>query len=502
MALTAIDETRFVPAQGKKRLHSMIEQRPDWCVSRQRAWGVPIGVFVNKKTGQPLRDQKVMERIVDAFEKEGADAWYSSPPSRFLGNEYNADDYEQVKDIVEVWFDSGSTHAFVLEPRKDTDLAWPADLYLEGSDQHRGWFHSSLLESCGTRGRAPYKAVLTHGFTLDEQGRKMSKSLGNVRGAAGRDETARRRHPAPVGGGLRLCRGPAHRPQHPEVHAESYRRLRNTFRYLLGALEGFEPRSASNPAQMPELERWVLHRLAELDDACACARRRFRLLRALHGAAQFLRSDLSAFYFDIRKDSLYCDTPDSLRRRAVRTVFDRVFTCLVTWLAPVLCFTAEEAWQSATAARRTRPGPTACISAPTRRCRRAGATRRWRRSGTRSATSAAWSPARSSWSARTSRSAPACRPIRRSSPTAPRDRSTAVDLAEISITSAATLQPGAAPAGAFTLAEVPDVAVVVELADGDKCERCWHVLPEVGDHGHDDVCGRCAEALGPRAAAE
>jgi isoleucyl-tRNA synthetase len=502
-ALEAIDATRFVPAQGRNRLYAMIEQRPDWCVSRQRAWGVPIAVFMDKKTGQPLRDQRVVDRIAEVFEKEGADAWYASPPSRFLGNDYNADDYEQVKDIIEVWFESGSTHAFVLEPRQDSDLGWPADLYLEGSDQHRGWFHSSLLESCGTRGRAPYNALLTHGFTLDEQGRKMAKSLGNV--VAPQD--VMKQHGADI---LRLwvvgsnyVEDQSIGPNILKFHAERYRRLRQTFRYLLGALEGFDAKERVELKQMPEIERWVLHRLAELDAYVRRCVADFEFGDLCTAVYSFCDSDLSAFYFDVRKDALYCDKPDSLRRRAARTVFDSVFNSLVTWLAPILCFTAEEAWQfrngrteneswSDSVHLRTFPD----------------VPQSWRDESL----AAKWNKIRDLRRVVTGaiELERANKRIGASLQAHPKifangayvEALNGIDLAEISITSAATLRPGAAPAGAFTLPEVPDVAVVVELADGDKCERCWRVLPDVGSHGHPGVCGRCDEALGPRPASE
>ena len=299
----------------------MVEGRPDWCVSRQRAWGVPIAVFIHRETGEPLRDPAVVERVAAAVEREGADVWFSADPAQFLGNAYDPAEWEKVTDIVEVWFDSGSTHAFVLEQRPE--LRWPASLYLEGSDQHRGWFHSSLLEACGTRGRAPYEAVLTHGFVLDEQGRKMSKSLGNV--VAPQD--VMKQSGADI---LRLWVVGSDYSEDlrigPEIlkhHSDVYRRLRNTLRYLLGALDGFTAAEAVGIEAMPELERWVLHRLAELDALVRRAVEDFDfhgMFTALHN---FCAVDLSAFYFDIRKDRLYCDAPDDPRRRAVRTVLDR-----------------------------------------------------------------------------------------------------------------------------------------------------------------------------------
>ncbi len=340
-ALAAIAETDFVPVQGRNRLASMIAARPDWCISRQRAWGVPIAVFVERASGEPLRDAEVVGRIADAFETEGADAWYSSPPSRFLGNDRNPDDYEQVTDIVDVWFESGSSHAFVLEAR---GMPWPADLYLEGSDQHRGWFHSSLLESVGTRGHAPFKAVLTHGFALDEQGRKMSKSLGNVTAP----QEVWNRYGADI---LRLWAMVSDTSEDlrlgPEIlkqNAELYRRLRNTLRWILGSLAGWTEAEHLPRAEMPELECWVLHRLAEMDFQIGTAVETHDWTGVYPALHAFCATDLSAFYFDVRKDALYCDRPDSLRRRAARTVLDHLHRCLTTWLAPVLVFTAEEAW--------------------------------------------------------------------------------------------------------------------------------------------------------------
>jgi len=503
-ALDAIDATRFVPPQGRNRLYSMIEQRPDWCVSRQRAWGVPIAVFVNKATGEPLRDQAVVDRIAAVFEKEGADTWYSSPPSRFLGNDYNPDDFEPVKDIIEVWFESGASHSYVLEPRRDSDLAWPADLYLEGSDQHRGWFHSSLLESCGTRGRAPYEAVLTHGFTLDEQGRKMSKSFGNV--IAPQD--VMKQHGADI---LRLWVVSSNyvEDQHigPNIlkaNAESYRRLRNTLRYLLGALDGFEAKERVEAAQMPELERWILHRLAELDEIVRRAVDEFDFGTLFTAVHNFCAVDLSAFYFDIRKDSLYCDRPDDPRRRAARTVLDQLFSCLTAWLAPILCFTAEEAWQF----RYGRSEAQAWTDSVHLRVF-PDVPKGWRDE----ALAAKWDKVRDlrrvvTGALELERADKRIGASLQAHPTVYAngvyiDSLKGIDLAEIAITSAATLAHGAPPAGAFTLPDVPEVGVVVALAAGEKCERCWRVLPDVGSHAdHPALCGRCADAVGALVPAE
>ncbi len=492
-ALKAIAETRFVPPQGRTRLNSMVANRPDWVISRQRAWGVPIPVFVDKKTGQPLRDQAVIDRVAEAFEAEGADAWFASDPARFLGSDHNPDDCEQVTDIVDVWFDSGSTHSFVLEKRDD--LQWPASLYLEGSDQHRGWFHSSLLESCGTRGRAPYEAVLTHGFVLDEQGRKMSKSLGNVVVP----QQVMKQHGADI---LRLWVVASDYSEDlkigPEIlkhHAEAYRRLRNTLRYLLGALAGFSEAERLPESEMPELERWVLHRLYELDGEVRAAGEGFTfhsLFTALHN---FCAVELSAFYFDVRKDSLYCDAVDAPRRRAARTVLDHLFSCLTAWLAPILCFTAEEAWQHRNqddeSSVHLRLFPE--IPATWRDDRLA---EKWEtlRALRRVVTGAL----------ELERAAKRIGSSLQARPTvyAGADFIAAldgVDLAEIAITSAVALVEGTAPEGAFTLPDVPGVGVVVEPAEGEKCERCWRVLPEVGTQpDHPDICERCAEVVASR----
>ena len=342
-ALDAIARTQFVPEQGRNRLQAMVTGRPDWCVSRQRAWGVPIPVFIERATGEPLRDPAVIARVVAAFAAEGSDAWYVSPPSRFLGNDRNPEEYEQVTEIMEVWFESGSTHAFVLEARH---LPWPADLYLEGSDQHRGWFNSSLIEAVGTRGEAPFKAVLTHGFVMDEQGRKMSKSLGNV---IAPQEVADK-YGADI---LRLWVMMSDTTEDlrigPEIlkqQAELYRRLRNTLRWLLGSLAGFRDDERVSYEEMPELERWVLHRMTELDAGIRAATESYAWTNVYPELHAFCAADLSAFYFDIRKDAIYCDRPDSLRRRSARTVLDHLHRSLTIWLAPVLCFTAEEAWSA------------------------------------------------------------------------------------------------------------------------------------------------------------
>ena len=494
-ALAAIDATRFVPRAGYNRLRSMIETRPDWCVSRQRAWGVPIAVFVDKKTGEPLRDPEVMGRVVEAFKAEGADAWFESPPERFLGNKYNAGDYEQVRDILDVWFDSGSTHAFTLEG--NPDLKWPADLYLEGSDQHRGWFHSSLLESCGTRGRAPYDGVLTHGFTLDEQGRKMSKSLGNITApqavcdqygadilrlwVVGTDYTEDQR----IG------------PEILKHQAEAYRRLRNTLRYLLGSLEGFSAAEKVPVADMPELDRWVLHRMAELDVVLRRAVDDYDFHTIGTELNSFCSGDLSAFYFDIRKDSMYCDAPTALRRRAGRTVMAEVFSFLTAWLAPITCFTAEEAWLA-----RPKDVPDGAADSVHLRLYPAipagwldeALGEKWKtvRALRRVVTGALELERAEKRIGSSLQAAPHVH-------AAPEYIAAlkGLDLAEICITSGGDLVPGEAPAGAFALPDVGGVGVVPALAHGNKCARCWQVLEEVGRSArHPLICQRCEAAVG------
>jgi isoleucyl-tRNA synthetase len=497
LAMQAIGETDWYPAVGENRIRGMIESRPDWCISRQRAWGVPIALFVNKTTGEVLKDKAVLDHVAAAFDAEGADAWYSHKPQEFLGNAYKADDYNQVFDIVDVWFESGSTHAFCLNQDLGVsewpNLRWPADLYLEGSDQHRGWFHSSLLESCGTLGRAPFDEVLTHGFILDEQGRKMSKSLGNVTAPQevidqmGADILRLWVVASDFSDDLRIGK------EILKQTGDTYRRFRNTLRYLLGALEGFTKAEVLPADQMPELERWVLHRLHEVDAIVRADLATYDFNHMLITLHDFCNGDLSAFYFDIRKDSLYCDRPDSTRRRAARTVMDHVFNHLTLWLAPFLSFTAEEAWL----ARQGNPaeGSVHLQTFP--------------------AVPSAWrnDPLAERWQA--------LRDIRRvatgAMEVARNDKKIGsslqahphvyltedqnkllkgIDLSEFFIASNVSLTVAAPPAGAFTLKEIEGIGVVIAVAEGMKCERCWQVLSEVGTHAdHPDLCNRCHDAV-------
>ncbi|MFZ5671185.1 MAG: isoleucine--tRNA ligase [Pseudomonadota bacterium] len=340
-ALQAIADTTFHPDSGRNRIGGMVETRPDWLISRQRAWGTPLAMFVDKATGEPLKDEAVNDRIVKLMREEGADAWFNRPSTDFLAN-HDPDRYEKVEDILDVWFDSGATHAFTLEGRDDS--GWPADLYLEGSDQHRGWFQSSLLESCGTRGRAPYRTLVTHGFTLDENGQKMSKSLGNTVDPHDviRDSGAEI---------LRLWTATVDYMEDQRIGptilatvTDSYRKLRNTMRYLLGALAGFTEDERVPVGEMPPLERYILHRLWQLDGEVRAAYEGYRFNEVVRPLLDFCQADLSVFFFDIRKDCLYCDRPDSEKRRAYRTVLDAIFERLTAWLGPLLAFTMEEAW--------------------------------------------------------------------------------------------------------------------------------------------------------------
>jgi isoleucyl-tRNA synthetase len=342
-AIKAIGETSFYPSKGKERLLSMIEGRPDWCISRQRSWGVPLPIFINKKTKEPLRDQKVIDRIASIYEKEGSDCWFTDDSKRFLGENYNVDDYEKLLDIVEVWFDSGSTHSFVLEKRKD--LKWPADMYLEGSDQHRGWFHSSLLESCGTRGRAPFDSILSHGFVVDGKGMKMSKSAGNVISP----DNILKNYGADI---LRAWVASSDYAEDIRVdntilaqHAETYRKIRNTFRFILGNLQDqFEEQDLKkiNIKDYSELEKYILGKLVDLDNSIKENLKNYNFHKLYKELLNFCTLDLSSFYFDIRKDLLYCDDLNSKRRKDCIVVLNIILDCLLKWFAPIFVFTTEE----------------------------------------------------------------------------------------------------------------------------------------------------------------
>jgi isoleucyl-tRNA synthetase len=494
LALNAIEATRFVPEKGRNRIRSMVEGRPDWVISRQRAWGVPITLFVDRKSGQYLNDPEVNARIVAAVREKGVDGWFDTPAAELLGAERNADDFERVTDILDVWFDSGSTHAFVLESGRWPELSWPADLYLEGSDQHRGWFQSSLLEACGTRGRAPYDSVLTHGFTMASDGRKMSKSLGNTVDPL----KLMTEYGADI---LRLW---ALSVDFTEDHrigkeilagtADAYRKLRNTFRYLLGALDGFAEAERVPVAEMPELERYILHLLAELDAGLRQAVDDFDFNTYVRLLSDFANNDLSAFFFDIRKDSLYCDAPADPKRRAYRTVLDTLFNALVRWLAPVLTFTAEEAWQ------------TRCPNAE-------------------SVHLLTWPEVDAGWHDEVlgekwkqlrglrNQLTTAIEPLRREKKVGSslevdvtaiaygemsRELIESVDFSELGIVARFKIVDAKPDALSLdTLSSLESDYLVrfeVDKTDRLKCGRCWRHLPEVPSDGA--LCGRCAEVVG------
>jgi isoleucyl-tRNA synthetase len=489
-ALGAIDQTAFFPEAGRNRIRGMVESRPDWLISRQRAWGSPLAMFVDKATGQPLRDPAVNARIVETIAREGADAWFTRPAGDFLGNDRDPEAYEKVEDIVDVWFDSGSTHAFTLEGRADS--RWPADLYLEGSDQHRGWFQSSLLEACGTRGRAPFRGVLTHGFTLDEKGEKMSKSLGNQV----EPQEITRTNGAEI---IRLWVALTDYTEDQRIGptilqstVDAYRKLRNTLRYLLGALAGFEEAERVAREDMPPLERFILHRLWALDGEVRGAYERFAFDEAIRPLADFCSNDLSALFFDIRRDALYCDRPDSLRRRACRTAMDLVFERLTIWLAPVLAFTMEEAWS----ARFPNAGSNVLRVFPDTPGAWAdeAEAQRWEKVQrvTRVVTGALEVERREKRIGSALEAAPRVHVADPGLLAA----FEGLDPAEVFRTSQAQLVAGEGPADDFRLEGVAGVGVEPLRAPGRKCARSWRILPEVGeDPRYPDLSLRDADAV-------
>ena len=470
-AVAAIAATQFTPDKGRNRIGAMVEGRPDWVLSRQRAWGVPITLFVDRKSGDYLVDKTINDKIITRFREQGVDAWTPEFAAELLGDK--ADQYEQITDILDVWFDSGCTHAFVLESGRWPEMQWPADLYLEGSDQHRGWFQSSLLESCGTRGRAPYNAILTHGFTMDASGRKMSKSEGNVINPLDIMKTY----------GADILRLWALSVDFTEDHrigdeilkgvADQYRKLRNTFRYLLGALDGWMEQERLPADQMPALERWVLHKLVVLSDELKAAAVAYDFNRYTSLITEFVQNDLSAFAMDVRKDSLYCDAPTAPARRAWRTVLDLTFHALTRWLAPVMVFTAEEVWGT----RYPDAGSVHLLE---------------------------WPEIDSSWQdAALDKQFMLARKLREDvylKLEELRRAKTVGSFLEASVTITTTHADRIAALAGLDLAElllVADVslthgdteALTVEKADLAKCARCWRHLPDV--NAGTELCGRC-----------
>jgi isoleucyl-tRNA synthetase len=510
IALAEIQNTQWVPEAGENRINGMIANRPDWVVSRQRAWGVPITVFVAKrdhgdfKEGDILRDDAINAAIADAFEKEGADAWFAEgSAARFLAPKYDPANWEQVRDVLDVWFDSGSTHAFVLDDPKEfpglagidrvRDGGEDRVMYLEGSDQHRGWFHSSLLESCGTRGRAPYDVVLTHGFILDEKGdEKMSKSKGNVLSPQGVMKTSG----ADI---LRLWVASADTtndirfgPAIVQSGAEAYRKLRNTLRWMLGALHYFSPELQVPRDELPELERLMLHRLSELDAEVRAAYAAYDYRGVIAALSPFMNTDLSAFYFDIRKDTLYCEAHSSVKRRAALTVIDQIFGCVTSWLAPILSFTAEEAWIHRYGAEKS-VHLTTFPDVP-EAWRDDGLAEKWER--VRALRRVVTGAIEIERAAKRMGSSLEAAPEIFVTDAATIEAIQGLDLAEISITSGAALTLKLPPDAAFTLPDVPGVGVVVHRAEGTKCARSWRVTQDVGsDPDYPELSARDAAAV-------
>ncbi|MDF1606781.1 isoleucine--tRNA ligase [Hoeflea sp. YIM 152468] len=488
-ALSAIEDTRFVPASGRNRLRGMIEDRPDWVLSRQRAWGVPICIFADVD-GNILDDEAVNTRILEAFEAEGADAWFAKGArERFLGDKASDPKWLQVTDILDVWFDSGCTHAFTLEDRPD--LKWPADVYLEGSDQHRGWFQSSLLESCATRGRAPYDTVITHGFTMAEDGRKMSKSLNNqvfpqdIMNKSGADILRLWVMNTDYWDDQRLGKTVI------QTNIDAYRKLRNTIRWMLGTLSHDSGETIA-PSEMPELERLMLHRLAELDVLVRTGYDNFDFKRISRALTDFANIELSAFYFDVRKDALYCDAPSSQRRKASLQVIRTIFDCLVTWLAPMLPFTMEEAWLSNNPEAQSVhleqfPDVPQSWTDP-------ALAAKWKKIRTvrRVVTGALEIERREKRIGSSLEAAPV---VHITDP-ALVEAIGESDFAEICITSGVRIETSAGPDDAFRIDEVSAVSVVTALAEGRKCARSWRITDDIGsDPAFPEVSARDAAAL-------
>ncbi len=487
-ALDAIDNVEWFPSQGRSRIYSMIENRPEWVISRQRAWGVPIPIFVNRKTGELLKDESVNEKIIKAFEKEGSDSWFSDQGGeRFLGKNYNKSDWEKVIDIVDVWFESGSSHSFVLEGNEE--LKWPASLYLEGTDQHRGWFHSSLLESCGTRGSAPFESVLTHGFVMDGNGRKMSKSLGNVISP----QKVIDRYGADI---LRLWVVGSDYTDDVRIsddilkgEIDTYRKIRNTLRFLLGNLHGYTESEYIYYSDLPSLEKWVLNKLYKIDLTVRESYGKYDFHNVYKQIRNFCINDLSAFYFDVRKDILYCDSVESKRRRSTRSTLNHIFKFISVWLAPILCFTMEEVWQS-------RYGEKASSihleDFPDIDKEWGGYEEIFRWEVIKDVRKVVTGAIEVERKAKKIGSSLEVSPIVYLN----KEKYLAcegMDMHDICITSSITLTQDSAPNDSFHLDEVNGVNVEIKLSEGNKCERCWKILKDVSES--ESICSRCIEVV-------
>ncbi len=475
-ALESIDQTLFYPEKGKTRIRSMIETRPDWCISRQRSWGVPLPIFLNKKTNEPLRDPKVVENIAKIYEKEGSDCWFYDDPQRFLGEKYKKEDFLKSNDIVEVWFDSGSTHSFVLEKRKD--LKWPASMYLEGSDQHRGWFHSSLLESCGTRGRAPFDSILSHGFVVDGKGMKMSKSSGNIISP----EEILKKYGADI---LRLWVASSDyaedlRIDHTilEQNAESYRKIRNTFRFILGNLKDQFIKKDFNKIEyneFPELEKFILHKLHSLDKEIKNSLKNYNFHKLQKDLLNFCALDLSSFYFDIRKDVLYCDDLNSKKRKSCIDLLNIILECLIKWYAPVLSFTTEEISQLSVKEKKSSIHEETFPVIPTK-WHNQDLFKKWENLIViRQSVNVAIEEKRSKKVIGSSLEAQ----VEILLPQVDFDIVNTIDAKELFITSNVIKNPS----------NEKEISVKVTKAEGSKCTRCWKIVREVKDK----MCSRCSK---------